>query len=478
MSWKPNAGPQERFLASGAYECLYGGAAGGGKSDALLAEALRQIVNSQYRGIILRRTFPELEQSGGLIDRSRDLYPLLDGQYREVQHRWLFPSDAQIDFGHMQREDDKRKYQGAQYALVAFDELTHFTETQYLYLFSRCRAAADSDLRCYVRAATNPGGPGHEWVKRRWEAWLDKQHPSPAKPGELRYYARVDGQDVEVERSHPEARSRTFIPAFVRDNPYLAGTDYERNLQLLPLVERKRLLEGDWDIMPGRGLVFRREWFEIVPASPAGALQQVRYWDLAATEKEAAGDDPDYTVGTKWAKTADGLYFIEHIVRTRGRWQGIKALMRQTAEADGQAVQIGVEQEPGASGKALIAEIVQHLAGFTVHGYSVRGDKLTRANPWAAQTEAGNVKLVNGPWVEAFLDECEWFPEGGHDDQVDASSGAFGMLTEAGWHGWWTGKTDDSGKVFVDSAGETHKPEPMPALRHRITVVRRDGGDE
>jgi len=477
MSWKPNAGPQERFLSTPAHEALYGGAAGGGKSDALLAETLRQVTNSPYRAVILRRTFPELEQSGGLIDRSKDLYPLLNGVYSAVQHRWSFPSGALIDFGHMQREDDKRKYQGAQYALVAFDELTHFTETQYLYLFSRCRAPADSNLRCYVRAATNPGGPGHEWVKRRWGAWLDRQHPKPARAGELRYYARIDGQDVEVERNHPEARSRTFIPAFVADNPYLAGTDYERNLQLLPLVERKRLLEGDWDIMPGAGLVFHREWFEIVGAAPIEA-QKVRFWDLAATEKEATSGDPDYTVGAKWVRAGAGLYFIEHIARVRGRWQGIKALIKQTAEADGPAVQIGVEQEPGASGKALLAEIVQHLAGFTVHGYPTRGDKLTRANPWAAQAEAGNVKLVNGPWVEAFLDECEWFPEGGHDDQVDACSGAFGMLTDAGWTGWWTGRTTDEQKAFVDQAGEEHKPAPPPPLRHRITVVRRGKENE
>jgi len=462
--WKPNAGPQERFLASPAHECLYGGAAGGGKSDALLAEALRQVANPLYRAVILRRTFPELEQSGGLIDRSKDLYPALGGQYSETRHRWEFPSGAQIDFGHMQREDDKRKYQGAQYAFVAFDELTHFTETQYLYLFSRCRASVGSDLKCYVRAATNPGGPGHEWVKRRWAAWLDKQYPKRAKAAGLHYYARIDGQDVEVERSHPEARTRTFIPAFVADNPYLSGTDYERNLQLLPLVERKRLLEGDWDIMPGRGLVFRREWFEIVDAAPVEA-QRARFWDLAATEKEAAGSDPDYTVGARWARTQNGLYFVEHVARIRARWQGIKALMRQLAEIDGPAVAVGVEQEPGASGKALSAEIVQHLAGYNVRGVPARGDKLVRAQAWSAQAEAGNVKVVKGPWADALLDELEWFPEGAHDDQVDACSGAFAMLAGMGWTGWWSGTTDDD-KVHVTPEGE----EVRPPLRHRIEM--------
>lgn len=477
--WKPHPGPQTRFLSTPAHEALYGGAAGGGKSDALLAEALRQVGNPQYRAALLRRTFPELEQSGGLIDRSKDLYPALGGDYGEMRHRWSFPSGAHVDFGHMQREDDRRKYQGAQYAYVAFDELTHFVEVQYLYLFSRCRSPEGAGLRCYVRAATNPGGPGHAWVKRRWAAWLDKDHPDPAKAGEIRYYARVDGEDVEVTRDHTEARSRTFIPAFVWDNPSLSGTDYERNLQLLPLVERKRLLEGDWDIMPGRGLVFQRQWFEIVPAAPAEVVQRVRFWDLAATEKKAAGSDPDYTVGARMSRTREGLYFVEHVARIRARWQGVKALMRQLAEIDGPGVAIGVEQEPGASGKALFAEIVQHLAGWNVRSYPARGDKLTRANPWAAQAEAGNVKLVAGAWVEAFLDECEWFPEGAHDDQVDACSGAFALLTDSGWVGWWSGTTDERTKVYVDASGAVHRPpmddeaeERLP-LHKRITMGQR-----
>jgi len=431
--WRPNPGPQSQFLASPAFETLYGGAAGGGNSDALLAEALRQVTNPAYRGVIFRRTFPQLEQAGGLIDRSKEIYPALDGDYSETRHRWTFPSGAMDDFGHMQRDSDRLKYQGAQYAYIAFNELTHFSKKQYLYLFSRCRTPTGTGLRCYIRAATNRGGPGHEWVKRRWGAWLDKKHPHPAAAGELRYYANIDNMDTEVPPDHPEARSRTFIPAFVHDNPYLAGTDYERNLKTLALVERERLLCGNWDIMPGRGLVFKREWFDIVPAAPSQVAQRVRFWDLAATKKEQRSDDPDYTVGLRMSRTREGVYYIEHVIRLRARWAGVKRVMRQTAETDGRAVQIGVEQEPGAAGKALVSEIVRHLAGYAVRGYPARGDKLTRANPWAAQAEAGNVKLVRGAWIEPFLDEVEAFPDGAHDDQVDGGSGAFAMLTGGGW---------------------------------------------
>jgi len=438
--WHPNPGPQTRFLQTAADEALFGGAAGGSKSEALLVEAQRQIANPNYRGILFRRTFPELEQAKGLIDRSKQLYsgPRSRGSYGEQRHRWTFPSGALIDFGHMGRDDDRLKYQGAGFAFIGFDELTHFTERQYLYLFSRNRAADGSGLRCYMRAGTNPGGPGHEWVKRRWGAWLDKKHPNPAKPGELRWYAQVDDVDTEVGRDHPDAKSRTFIPAFVRDNPYLAGTDYERNLKLLPLVERKRLLEGDWDIMAAAGNVFKREWFKIVDAAPADA-QTVRFWDLAATEKKAAGDDPDFTAGAR-VSLKDGIYFIERVGRHRIRWHGIKQLIAQTAKLDGHAVRIGVEQEPGASGKIVIAELVTlpGLIGYTIRGYPSAKDKLTRANPWASQAEQGNVKIVAGGWdIQGFLDRSEMFPDGPHDDEQDAVSGAVQMLSKSKFSMEW-----------------------------------------
>lgn len=428
--WRPNSGPQTKFLRSPAFEALYGGAAGGGKSDALLMEATRQIGNPEYRAILFRRTFPELQQSGGLIDRSKALYPALRGEYSETQHRWQFPSGAQIGFAHMQREDDKFSYQGAALAYIGFDELTHFTETQYLYLFSRCRAAEGTGLRCYVRATTNPGGHGHEWVKRRWGPWLDRDSEVKARAGDLLYYAMKDDADALVGPEHPDARSRTFIGARVSDNPFLAGTDYERNLKALPLVERKRLLEGDWDIMPGAGLIFKRQWFDpIIPVAPAG-WRAARYWDLAATAKEATGNDPDYTVGLKMSTDDKGLYCIEHVVRVRERWDVVKTLMRQQAEIDGRQVIIGVEQEPGASGKALMVEIIRYLAGFAVRAYPATGDKLTRALPLAAQAEAHNVRMVAGEWNQALLDEYVLFPDGTHDDQVDGGSGAFNMLSE------------------------------------------------
>ena len=256
--WMPH--PRQRaFLASPAHEALFGGAAGPGKSDALLMEALRQIGHPEYRAILFRRTFPKLEAADGLIDRSLRWYTAYDGIYNDTKHYWRFPSGARIYFGHMQREEDKQQYQGAQYAFIAFDELTEFTQSQYEYLFTRNRVKKGIGLRAYTRAATNPGGIGHAWVKRRFitRDIVDR----------VRWFALVrdhENKEVDTEvgrwfqnaKGHYVAKSRSFYPAHFGDNPSL-GDEYIRNLSSLSdEVERARLMEGDWDAEYKDGLIF------------------------------------------------------------------------------------------------------------------------------------------------------------------------------------------------------------------------------
>jgi len=433
--WKPSPGPQERFHRSPAFEVLYGGQAGGGKTESLLVEALRYVDVPGYNAILFRRTFPELQQPEGLIERSYRLCPILQGKYHETKLRWRFPSGAILVFRHMERDADRLKHQSAEYAYIGFDELTTFTEAQYRYLFSRARTTCGVPPR--VRAGTNPGGIGHEWVKRRWGPWLDGRHPQPATNGEVRWFRPENGAEVECAPGDPEGLARTFIKSTVWDNPYLIKKDpgYIARLKALPLVERMQLLEGDWDIMAGAGTVIKRDWFEIVEAAPAEA-QRVRFWDLAATEKETAKEDPDFTACARVSK-ADKVYYIEQVLRAQRSWAAVKRWIGQMAELDGQEMRIGVEQEPGASGVAVIHEICQHptLQGkFAVKGYRPIKDKVMRANVWASQAQVGNVKVVNdGTWdVEAFLNECQMFPEGVHDDQVDAVSGAVHMLERGG----------------------------------------------
>jgi predicted phage terminase large subunit-like protein len=184
--------------------------------------------------------------------------------------------------------------------------------------------------------------------------------------------------------------------------------------------------------------MFRREWFRLIDAAPSAApgerlpnsLRKVRFWDLASTEHNP-GTDPDWTVGVLMGR-AGGSYYVLDVRRTRGTPGTVEALVKQTAQMDGRDVAIVIEEEPASAGKALVASYVRALAGWNLRGHKPTGDKATRAAPLASQAEAGNVRLLRGPWNRAFLDELELFRGGGHDDQVDAAAGAFGHLAAHG----------------------------------------------
>ena len=227
--FKANEGPQEDFLAAGETDVLYGGAAGGGKSYAMLVDPLRFAHRSAHRGLIIRRSMPELRE---LIDKSRELYPkAFPGcKYKEVEKLWNFPSGAKIEFGFLERDADVYRYQGQAYSWIGFDEITHLpTEFSWNYLASRLRTT-DPEITCYMRCTANPGGAGATWVKKRY---ID---PSPP-------HEPFEGAD---------GLTRKFIPARLQDNPFLAKDGrYEKMLQALPPTQRQQLLEGNWDVAEG-----------------------------------------------------------------------------------------------------------------------------------------------------------------------------------------------------------------------------------
>lgn len=239
-SWRPHPGPQERFLRSSAYECLYGGAAGGGKSDALLVTATLYADTPGYQALLLRRTYPELRMS--LMQRSHEL---LAGwaAWNESRLTWTWESGAILQFGHLENERDVYRYQSAAFAYLGFDELTSFSQWQYEYLLSRCRNIVGLPNR--VRSATNPGGIGHGWVKRRFVDAI----PS----GQKRWYLGT----TQVPSGTEGAVSRQWIPARLTDNPTLMAGDpgYIERLRQLPERDRLMLLEGRWDIA-FEGLVY------------------------------------------------------------------------------------------------------------------------------------------------------------------------------------------------------------------------------
>ncbi len=249
--WQPQP-KQIRFMERNEYECLYGGAAGGGKSDALLVEALRQVHIPHYRAIIFRKTYPQLSE---LIDRSSAIYPFAfpKAKYNDSKHCWTFPSGAKIYFGSMQHSKNKTDYQGKRYDFIGFDELTHFTWEEYSYMFSRNRPSkkpkSNQKTRCYIRASTNPGGVGHGWVKQRF---IDAAEPGTPIV-EMVDVRTPDGEVKTIKRD------RIFIPATVFDNKALLddNPDYLGSLALLPEKERNALLYGDWDTFSGQ---YFSEW--------------------------------------------------------------------------------------------------------------------------------------------------------------------------------------------------------------------------
>ena len=244
--WSPQP-KQALFQRRSEYEGLYGGAAGGGKSDALVMEALRQVHIPYYKALILRKTFPELSE---LVEKSLNYYPRAFGgaRYNESKHTWTFPSGAKVVFGAMQHTKDRTKYQGRAFDFVAFDELTHFTWDEYSYLFSRNRPNGPG-TRVYIRATANPGGVGHGWVKERFIT---------AGPPEKTLWEKIKVRFPDG-RTEQRWRSRVCVRASLFDNQKLLENDphYMDKIALMSPAEQEALLYGNWDSFSGQVFI---EW--------------------------------------------------------------------------------------------------------------------------------------------------------------------------------------------------------------------------
>ena len=442
---KPQPGPQTAFLSSKADIAIFGGAAGGGKSFSLLLEPCYHTGNEKFRCVLFRRTIPMIRQPGGLLDASREIYARLGAESREQTLEWRFPSGAVVKLAGMELEADAYSWQGSEICLLAFDELTQFTERQFFYLLSRNRSTCG--VRPYVRATTNPDSDS--WLRNFLAWWIDDATglPIPERAGVLRWFVRRDDaltwgdtrqELVEKFGGDTEPKSVTFIPAKVSDNKLLLQRDpgYVSNLKALPMVERERLLYGNWNVRPCGGNYFRRDWFSIVDHAPAQVVGRVRFWDRAATEQKP-GSDPDATVGLLLSKDAQGTYYVEHVARMFATPGAVTAAMVRIAQQDGKQTTVAYAQDPASAGVFEAQATARALDGYSVRFERATGDKETRAKPISAQCEAGNVRLVRAAWNDAFLRELEGFPVAKHDDQVDALSGAHGRLSTR-TSGVWT----------------------------------------
>jgi predicted phage terminase large subunit-like protein len=445
-------GPQIEFLRTPADIAVYGGAAGGGKTVGLILEALRHVGRvANFSAVFFRRTTPQITNPGALWDESQNFYPRVGGTPHLGVREWRWPRASKIKFAHLQFDTTVYDWQGAQITLICFDELTHFTAHQFFYMVSRNRSTCG--VRPYIRATCNPDADS--WVADFLAWWIDQETglPIPERAGVLRYYIRVSDKIVWADRAdelmqdlprledlppgfdRPQPISVTFIPATVFDNPALlrVNPEYLAWLLSLPLLERERLLGGNWKIRPAAGLYFKREWCAVIDEVPAD-LDVVRYWDLAATEKTEF-NDPDWTVGVKLGRDRNGGYWILDLVRGRANPGDVDKLLLNTASQDGKRVRIGFGKDPGQAGKSQALHLVRAFSGFTVVAAPESGDKLTRFGPFSSQCRAGNVKILRGRWNEDLFRALEGFPDLAHDDQVDACSGALEMLNPP-MNGW------------------------------------------
>lgn len=406
---------QELYLSLAQLEAFFGGAAGPGKSTALLAGALQYADVPGYAALILRRSYADLMLPGALMDMATEWLGATDAKWRSATMSWKFPSTATLTFGYLEHEEQKRRYASSRFHYIGFDELSQFTETQYSFLFSRLRRPAASPLGrapdgtgaqhvpLRMRSASNPGGPGHEWVKRRL---------------------------VDAHTRHDGA---AFVPARLIENPHLDVESYVESLTHVGPIERERLLHGDWDVTE-EGKLFRATlWMtgHYLDAAPR-VIRSVRHWDFAATEPSPSYPDPDWTVGTKLGLTDDGRVVVLDVKRFRSNPGEVERMVRATAEADGRDIVVGIEEEPGSAGKGQALHYRRHvLRGYIVQAEKPTGDKATRAVAVASAMANGDLDAIRGDWLGPWLSELDGFP-GAHDDQVDSLAGAHTLLLKGG----------------------------------------------
>lgn len=439
----------------GVFEALYGGAAGGGKSDCLLTAAAQYVDRPEYSVLILRRTFADLALPGAIMDRAMAWWRPLGVHWQGETHTFRFPSGATVAFGYIQHSLDHLRYKSAEFQLVAGDELTELPlESQWAFVArTRVRRRAGSNLPLRGLGATNPGGPGHDWVKKRF---VGDPH---------------DGV-------RPILRGR-YVPARIRDNPHIDQASYIEGLMHLHPTVREQMLNGDWRVRDP-GDYFRAEWFGplLTPGVDTWSSSdciRIRWWDLAASEKP----DAARTAGVRMARHRVGVRALEHARVFKATPGKRDDLIVQTAQADGFGVIVGLEIEGGSGGPAQFEALSKRLRaiGFRVvgarprvggpemtdpekahqmrqpstekgkqgradpvascleRGYQRRGECPTTGGMWwgldqqkPLQEQRDGLRLFAGEWTQDYLDEVEGFPDSALCDQVDATSGAWAWL--------------------------------------------------
>ena len=392
----------------------------------------------------------QITEQGGLWDASMKLYTLYPNTrpIRSPKPFWKFPSGAKVSFRQISRDDDVYDWQGTEIPCIEFDELTHFSEFQFFYMLSRNRSTCG--IKPYVRASTNPDADSWVAAFLAWRIDQDTGYAIPERSGKIRYMARIneeivwgdtpeevieaaDEANYDVKITKDDIKSVSFVASNVYDNQVLlkANPGYLSNLKAQSIVERERLLFGNWKIKAAKGLFFPRSALpELLDHVPDDVVRWVRGWDLAATDTDEGGE-PAYTASVLIGKRRDTHYVIADATNHRYKAEKVRALVKQCAITDKakfKRVRIRMSIDPGQAGKEQSQSYIKMLAGFSVSMVKESGSKEARAEPFAAQWQAGNVDVVAGPWTEALLGQYEAFPESKFKDMVDAGSNAFNEL--------------------------------------------------
>ena len=384
-------------------------------------------------------------------DEASSIYRDIKGAAPSVSRgEWRFFNDDQqlvskVTFAHIAGDDELKNWQGSQLCEIGFDELTHFTESVFFYMLSRNRSVCG--VRPFIRATCNPDA--NSWVAKFIEWWIYQEtgYPIPERSGKIRWFIRreetVHWADTRKElwkkfnlttpEEKAEPRSVTFIMSTLYDNKALLKINpgYLSNLKALPLIERERLLMGNWKIKAAAGMFFKRTQLgDILETLPQDIERFVRCWDLAATEKDDKGNAA-FTAGVLIAKRKNGRYLIVDVINKQMAANDVRQTIKLTARLDLQKykrVRVRLPQDPGQAGKEQAQSYIKFLAGFDVTTVQESGSKESRAEPMAAQWQAGNFDIMSGDWNEEYLLQLENFPEGKFKDMVDASANGFAEL--------------------------------------------------
>jgi predicted phage terminase large subunit-like protein len=343
-----------------------------------------------------------------------------------------------MSFANLEHAKDILNYQGSQIPWQGFDELTHFYENQFFYMLSRNRST--SGVKPRIRATCNPDPDS--FVRRLIDWWIGVDgYPIRERAGKLRWFIRINDEMIWADSKEAifekygrgddiQPTSITFIPSKLEDNKILMNKDpaYAARLLALNRVDRMRLKEGNWNVRAEAGSVFQRQWFTILDAIPSAWMSQCRYWDRAATKPSESNKDPDWSRGLRLLKYPNGTCMVADLKSIRDTPGQVERLVLATASHDSVHCPVIGEQDPGSAGVADAENFVRLLNGYEVRTRRPTKDKVTRAKPVSAQSEAGNIFVLRAPWNEEFFRELENFPDGSHDDIVDVLSGAYNEL--------------------------------------------------